>query len=62
VNLGGYEVWELGYEHTDPSLNNLMVDGGRRGILNDWAFAVFNNLSVRETVTRKGHEQSPSWR
>ena len=53
MNVAGhYELWELGYEHTDPSLSNLMMDSQGRGILNDWDLC-----HVRHSVPDQKHHQ-----
>ena len=39
-HLGHFRLWQLGFQHADPSLFNLMVDPTtKRGVLNDWDLA-----------------------
>ena len=54
VNLlpGHRELWELGYEHTDPSLSNLIVNSKGQGVLNDWDLC-----RVRDRVARTSYHQ-----
>jgi hypothetical protein len=50
ILLGHFKLWELGFEHGDPSLANLMIDPAtNRGVLNDW------DLSFRRSRDRVGH-------
>ena len=35
--LGHFKLWQLGFQHGDPSLSNLMINPTtKRGVLNDW--------------------------
>jgi len=35
--LGRFKLWQLGFQHGDPSLSNLMINPmTKRGVLNDW--------------------------
>ena len=53
MNLAGHrELWVLGYEHTDPSLGNLMVNSKGRGVLNDWDLC-----RVRDRVPQADHQE-----
>ena len=51
---GHFKLWELGFEHGDPSLANLMVDPGTgNGVLNDWDLS-----RVEDGPTRTGAERT----
>lgn len=49
---GHRELWELGYEHTDPSLGNIMVNSKGRGVLNDWDLCY-----VRDRIPQAKHHR-----
>ena len=53
---GHFKLWELGFEHGDPSLANLMVDPGTgNGVLNDWDLS---RRRVTDGPTRSGAERT----
>ena len=53
---GHFKLWELGFEHGDPSLANLMVDPGTgNGVLNDWDLS---RRRVADGPTRTGAERT----
>jgi len=52
---GHYTLWNAGVEHTDPSLDNVMVTlDGRYGVLADWDLGVIRNNPKRGTTERMG--------
>jgi len=48
--LGHFKLWQLGFQHGDPSLFNLLINPTtKRGVLNDW------DLSYVSSSGSKGH-------
>ena len=52
---GHFKLWELGVQHGDPSLANLMVDPATgNGVLNDWDLSRFEDGPMRVGAERTG--------
>jgi len=42
--LGHFKLWQLGFQHGDPSLSNIMINPStKRGVLNDWDLSYDNS-------------------
>ena len=57
ILLGHFKLWELGFEHRDPSLANLMIDPETKcAVLNDWDLSYHPNFlkSVQPHGERTG--------
>lgn len=53
---GHYALWRRGIQHTDPSLDNVMVDRSEKhsGVMNDWDLAFVDGLSKHDGSDRTG--------
>ena len=48
---GHFKLWELGVQHDDPSLANIMVDPATgNGVFNDWDFSRVEDGPMRTSA------------